>query len=105
MKKIINSLFVLSFVFSSSVVFAKTQISWWMEARAERDPIVMEKLVDAYNSSQDEIELVVEFTAQEVLGEKLRTALISGGGPDIVRAAGPSFIKEYQFMGTFFFVF
>ena len=83
MKKIIDSLLVLSFIFTSSAVFAKTQISWWMEARAERDPIVMEKLVNAYNSSQDEIELVIEFTAQEVLGEKLRTALISGGGPDI----------------------
>jgi raffinose/stachyose/melibiose transport system substrate-binding protein len=99
MKKLIDSLLVLSFIFTSSAVFAKTQISWWMEARAERDPIVMEKLVNAYNSSQDEIELVIEFTAQEVLGEKLRTALISGGGPDIVRAAGPSFIKEYQMAG------
>ena len=69
MKKIIDSLLVLSFIFTSSAVFAKTQISWWMEARAERDPIVMEKLVNAYNSSQDEIELVIEFTAQEVLGE------------------------------------
>ena len=77
--------------------FAKTTVTWWAEANADRDPVFQAKLVDAFNASQNEIELVMEF--KEGLNDILRTAMLSGEGPDIVETPGPSYVKEYQEAG------
>jgi raffinose/stachyose/melibiose transport system substrate-binding protein len=54
-------------------------------------------LVKSFNESQDEVELVMEF--KEALNDVLRTAMLSGEGPDIVETPGPSYVKEYQEAG------
>ena len=77
--------------------FAKTTVTWWGETNAERDPVFIEKLVKAFNESQDEITLEMEF--KESLNDVLRTAMLSGSGPDIVETPGPSYVKEYQEAG------
>mgnify|MGYP001177901777 FL=1 len=77
--------------------FAKTTVTWWAETNADRDPVFQAKLVDAFNASQNEIELVMEF--KEGLNDILRTAMLSGEGPDIVETPGPSYVKEYQEAG------
>ena len=68
----ISSIFSL---FSYST-FAKTTVTWWAETNADRDPVFQAKLVDAFNASQNEIELVMEF--KEGLNDILRTAMLSG---------------------------
>ncbi len=78
-------------------IFAKTTVTWWAETNADRDPVFQAKLVDAFNASQNEIELVMEF--KEGLNDILRTAMLSGEGPDIVETPGPSYVKEYQEAG------
>ena len=94
----------LFIVFISSIfslfsygTFAKTTVTWWAETNADRDPVFQAKLVDAFNASQNEIELVMEF--KEGLNDILRTAMLSGEGPDIVETPGPSYVKEYQEAG------
>ncbi len=85
------------FSLSSFSIFAKTTVTWWAETNADRDPVFQAKLVDAFNASQNEIELVMEF--KEGLNDILRTAMLSGEGPDIVETPGPSYVKEYQEAG------
>ena len=102
MSKFIKSNFYISFFISLLSLFAfslsaKTTVTWWAEANADRDPVFVEKLVGAFNSSQSEIELVMDF--KEALNDTLRTAMIAGEGPDIVETPGPSFVKEYQEAG------
>ena len=84
-------------LFVSSMSFAKTTVTWWGETNAERDSVFIEKLVNVFNASQDDIELVMEF--KEALNDTLRTAMIAGEGPDIVETPGPSYVKEYQEAG------
>ena len=105
MKKIRSLFFksghiLLSFIFLlcfSVVVTAKTKIVWWAETNADRDPVFQAKLVDVFNQSQNQIELVMEF--KEGLNDILRTAMVAGEGPDIVETPGPSYVKEYQDAG------
>ena len=89
----ISSIFSL---FSYST-FAKTTVTWWAETNADRDPVFQAKLVDAFNASQNEIELVMEF--KEGLNDILRTAMLSGEGPDIVETLVHLTLKEYQEAG------
>jgi raffinose/stachyose/melibiose transport system substrate-binding protein len=97
----IKKLFIvfIASIFSliSFSVYAKTTVTWWAESNADRDPVFQAKLVDAFNASQNDIELVMEF--KEGLNDILRTAMLSGEGPDIVETPGPSYVKEYQEAG------
>ena len=88
---------ILSIAFISGPIYAKSTVTWWAEANADRDPVFQAKLVDVFNASQNEIELVMEF--KEALNDILRTAMIAGEGPDIVETPGPSYVKEYQEAG------
>jgi raffinose/stachyose/melibiose transport system substrate-binding protein len=96
--KIYKSLsLILSIAFISGPIYGKTTVTWWAETNADRDPVFQAKLVDVFNASQNEIELVMEF--KEALNDILRTAMIAGEGPDIVETPGPSYVKEYQEAG------
>ena len=97
MKKLFIVFITSIFSIVSFNTFAKTTVTWWAETNADRDPVFQAKLVDAFNASQDEIELVMEF--KEGLNDILRTAMLSGEGPDIVETPGPSYVKEYQEAG------
>ena len=100
-EKTMKKLFIVFITSIFSIVsfntFAKTTVTWWAETNADRDPVFQAKLVDAFNASQNEIELVMEF--KEGLNDILRTAMLSGEGPDIVETPGPSYVKEYQEAG------
>ena len=99
MKKIILSiLFSCSIIFSTSA-FSKTKVTWSMESNADRDPVFLEKLQNAYNSAQDNYELEIQFEPNETRIESLRTSMLAGMGPDIVETPGPSYVKEYQEAG------
>ena len=97
MRKLFLVLITTIFSIVSFNTFAKTTVTWWAETNADRDPVFQAKLVDAFNASQNEIELVMEF--KEGLNDILRTAMLSGEGPDIVETPGPSYVKEYQEAG------
>ena len=96
-KKIFIVFIASIFSLLSFGTIAKTTVTWWGETNADRDPVFQAKLVDAFNASQNEIELVMEF--KEGLNDILRTAMLSGEGPDIVETPGPSYVKEYQEAG------
>ena len=92
--------FVTSIVLSVSFsAFSKTKVTWSMESNADRDPIFLEKLQNAYNSAQDNYELEIQFEPNETRIESLRTSMLAGMGPDIVETPGPSYVKEYQEAG------
>ena len=76
MKKIILSILFSSSIIFSSSVFSKTKVSWSMESNADRDPIMLEKLQNVYNASQDNYELVIEFEDNETRLTSMRTAMI-----------------------------
>ena len=97
MKKLFIVFITTIFSIVSFNTYAKTTVTWWAETNADRDPVFQAKLVDAFNASQNEIELVMEF--KEGLNDILRTAMLSGEGPDIVETPGPSYVKEYQEAG------
>ena len=67
------SVIILSTSFSA---LAKTKVTWSMESNADRDPIMIEKLQNAYNNSQDNHELVIEFEDNETRLTSMRTAMI-----------------------------
>ena len=96
-KKIFIVFITSIFSLVSYAAIAKTTVTWWMESRPETDPGFQQKLADVFNSSQNEIELVMSF--KEGLNDILRTAMLSGEGPDIVESPGPSYVKEYQEAG------
>ena len=85
--------FVTSIVLSVSFsAFSKTKVTWSMESNADRDPIFLEKLQNAYNSAQDNYELEIQFEPNETRIESLRTSMLAGMGPDIVETPGLSLI-------------
>ena len=56
-----------------------------------------EVLVEPYNASQDEYELVIEF--RNTVDNDIAVALAAGEGPDIVYGSGPSFVAPYAAAG------
>ena len=78
-------------------VQAQTKVTWWAESNADRDPVFQKKLVDVFNSSQNEIELVMEF--KENLNDILRTAMVAGEGPDIVETPYRHMSKNIRMPG------
>lgn len=69
----------------------KTQVRWFVGLGAGSDaPTIpaQEAVVEAYNASQDEIELIVEFVDNNAAYDILNTQLASGNAPDIVGPVG-----------------
>ena len=72
---------LLSFVFSGIIAISfsahsKTKVTWSMESNADRDPIFLEKLQNAYNSAQNNYELEIQFEPNETRIESLRTSML-----------------------------
>jgi multiple sugar transport system substrate-binding protein len=69
----------------------KTPIRWFIGLGSGTSPDQVEaqlKVVDEFNASQDEIELVAEITVYESARDTLATQIASGAGPDIVGPVG-----------------
>jgi multiple sugar transport system substrate-binding protein len=76
----------------------RTQIRWYIGLGAGGQPeqrAAQEAVVEEFNASQDEIELVVEIVENDVAYETLATQIASGNAPDIVGPVGRDASNEY----------
>ncbi|QUW23044.1 extracellular solute-binding protein [Sporosarcina sp. Marseille-Q4063] len=73
---------------------SKEEITFWFwGAPPEHQETMREVLVNKYNQSQDQYELVVEF--RNSVDKDISVALSAGQGPDIVYGSGPSFVMPF----------
>lgn len=87
MNKIISLL--VSFLIAGCV-FAQTDLSLWYHGAgnaAERDTLLM--IIDDFNSSQSDYEVILEEFPQESYNESIVAAALSGNLPDIIDVDGP----------------
>ena len=63
---------------------------WFWGAEPYAQEAFKKILVDSYNASQDEYQLVVEFRPS--VDADIKTALAANQGPDIIYGSGPSFV-------------
>ena len=75
----------------------QTVTMWFWGAPPEHQETMKAVLVDPYNASQSEYELVVEF--RNTVDKDISVALAAGEGPDIVYGSGPSFVAPYATAG------
>lgn len=76
----------------------RKQITMWFWGTADFQREAMEKnLIQAYNNSQEEYELVVEF--RNSVDNDVNVALSANQGPDIVYGSGPSFVASLASAG------
>lgn len=87
-------------VIGANTVYAeeKKPITMWFWGASDYQREAMDKyLIQGFNESQDEYELVVEYRAS--VDNDVTVALSGGGGPDIVYGSGPSFVAGYAAEG------
>lgn len=75
----------------------QTVTMWFWGAPPEHQETMKAVLVDPYNASQDQYELVVEF--RNTVDKDISVALAANEGPDIVYGSGPSFVAPYAAAG------
>ncbi|NMD38449.1 MAG: carbohydrate ABC transporter substrate-binding protein [Christensenellaceae bacterium] len=102
MKKLMSLLLTLILILSISTVSVqaqerKTITFWFWGAAPQHQEHINNVLVDWYNNSQDEYELVMEF--RNTVDVDIPVALPTGTGPDIVYASGPSYMTVYATEG------
>jgi raffinose/stachyose/melibiose transport system substrate-binding protein len=74
---------------------APKRVVWWYEgATAAQQAALDQHLVQPFNASQSEYELVIEFRGA-ALPDQLLVALSAGSGPDIVLTNGPSWTQRF----------
>lgn len=69
----------------------RTEVRWFvgLGAGAQEEQIAaQDAVVEAFNASQDGIELVVEYVDNEVAADTLATQIAAGNGPDIIGPVG-----------------
>jgi multiple sugar transport system substrate-binding protein len=69
----------------------RTRVRWFVGLGTGTDPgqiVVQEEVVADFNSSQDEIELVLEVVPYDAARDTLSTQIASGNGPDIIGPVG-----------------
>ena len=78
----------------------KKKISiWFWGAPPEHQEALNKNLVEAYNQSQDEYMIEIEYRSN--VDTDISVALSAGEGPDIVYGSGPAFIKPMSEAGRF----
>jgi multiple sugar transport system substrate-binding protein len=76
----------------------KTTVRWFIGLGAGGQPeqeTAQRAVVEQFNSSQDEIELVIEIVENDVAYETLATEIASGNAPDIIGPVGRDGSNEY----------
>jgi multiple sugar transport system substrate-binding protein len=76
----------------------KVEIRWFIGIGAGGQPeqrAAQEAVVEEFNSSQDEIELVIEIVENDVAPETLATEIASGNAPDIIGPVGRDGSNEF----------
>jgi multiple sugar transport system substrate-binding protein len=77
----------------------KVQIRWFVGLGTGTDPGQVEienKVVEAFNASHPNIELIIEVVAYEAARDTLATEIASGSGPDIVGPVGVSGAEAFH---------
>lgn len=78
----------------------KEELSLWFWGASDYQRAAMDKyLVQAFNESQEEYELIVEYRAS--VDPDIAVALSGGEGPDVVYGSGPAFVAGYVTEGLF----
>jgi len=78
----------------------KKELSMWFWGASDYQREAMDKyLAQAFNESQGEYELTVEYRAS--VDNDIAVALSGGEGPDIVYGSGPAFVAGYATEGLF----
>jgi multiple sugar transport system substrate-binding protein len=88
MRKIAIALAALTLTFSAA---AQTEVRWFVGLGAGTDePTIaaQEAVVEAYNASQDDIELILEIVDNDQAYDVLATQIAAGNAPDIVGPMG-----------------
>ena len=76
----------------------RTQIEFWMwGAGPHLQDVIHAVLVDPYNESQDQFELVMTF--RNDVDSVIASVLPAGGGPDLVYGSGPAFVRPFAQAG------
>ena len=76
----------------------RTEIQFWMwGAGPHLQDVIRAVLVDPYNASQDDFELVMEF--RNDVDSVIASVLPAGGGPDLVYGSGPAFVRPFAAAG------
>lgn len=76
----------------------KVTVRWFIGLGAGGQPeqeAAQREVVEAFNASQDEIELVIEIVENDVAYETLATQIASGNAPDIIGPVGRDGSNEY----------
>lgn len=74
-----------------TATFAQETITLWYEnATPEHQGALQQDLIEPFNASQNDYQLVIEFRGND-LDRQLRTAMLARGGPDLVMTAGPTY--------------
>ena len=76
----------------------KQKVSMWFWGPSpEQQEVLNKSLVETYNNSQDEYELVLEY--RNSVDDDIAVALAAGEGADIIYGSGPAFIMNYAEAG------
>ena len=76
----------------------RTEVQFWMwGAGPHLQDVIRAVLVDPYNESQDDFELVMEF--RNDVDSVIASVLPAGGGPDLVYGSGPAFVRPFAAAG------
>jgi multiple sugar transport system substrate-binding protein len=90
MKKVV-ALCLVAMLLIPGMAFAKTQVRWFVglgTGANEQQIAPQEKVVEDFNKSQDEIELVLEIVANAQAFDVLATQVAAGNAPDIIGPVG-----------------
>ncbi len=91
-------LLLVSISLAPTVAQERTQVQFWMwGAGPHLQDVIRAVLVDPYNESQDEFELVMTF--RNDVDSVIASVLPAGGGPDLVYGSGPAFVRPFAQAG------
>jgi raffinose/stachyose/melibiose transport system substrate-binding protein len=91
-------LLLVSISLAPTTAQERTQIEFWMwGAQPHLQDVIRAVLVDPYNESQDQFELVMVF--RNDVDSVIASVLPAGGGPDLVYGSGPAFVRPFAQAG------
>ncbi len=91
-------LLLVSISLAPTTAQERTQIEFWMwGAQPHLQDVIRAVLVDTYNESQDQFELVMTF--RNDVDSVIASVLPAGGGPDLVYGSGPAFVIPFAQAG------
>ena len=91
-------LLLVSISLAPTTAQERTQVQFWMwGAQPHLQDVIRAVLVDPYNESQDQFELVMVF--RNDVDSVIASVLPAGGGPDLVYGSGPAFVRPFAQAG------